>query len=143
MFYTSNEIDRINTGESVCGDILMIEDNIIIPYSNVVINHKGFDKIFNVNINSYLDFCYIIFKNIDFISFDYDCKNQVKDKQIECYSGVHFLNDKYCEFWISYKDVKIILRKDCIFSKMPFPFSTEKSKTILSDNPAYRDLLKL
>ena len=143
MFYTNNEINRINTAEALCGDILMIANNVIVPYSNVVIMDNGIDEVFNNNINTYLNFCFLVFKNVDFISFDYDFKDQFYNKQIECYGGTHYINKEYSEFWISYKDCKVILKEDFVFSKIPYPFSIETSEILLLENPAYRDLLKL
>lgn len=143
MTYIIKEIDRVNTAESSCGDILMIENNIIIPYSNVVITGNGLDKIFNDNVNSYLDFCFIIFENIEVVTFDYDFSRLIDREKRKCYGGVHYLRNEEFEFWISCKSAKVILNEGYVFSKMPFPIPIEKRKILLNENPAYRDLIKL
>lgn len=141
MKYISKEIKRINTAEAICGDYLLIDTNLIIPYSNVLIMEDGEDVLFNQNVNSFLNFCYVIFENVKIITFDYDYSRLIDDKTRECYGGVHFLSNKNVEFWLTYESAKIVLKENFAFSKMPLSFLTEECKVIISKNPADRSLL--
>jgi hypothetical protein len=115
MNYISKGIKRINTAEAICGDILMINTNLIIPYSNVLIMDCGDDILFNENAHSFLNFCFIIFENVKVITFDYDYSRLIDSEKRECYGGVHYLTNKEFEFWLSYKSAKIVLKKDYVF----------------------------
>lgn len=141
MNYISKEIKRINTAEAICGDFLLIDTNLIIPYSNVLIMEDGDDVLFNQNVNSFLNFCYIIFEKVKVITFEYNFSRLIDSKIRECYGGVHFLTNKEVEFWLSYESARIVLKKNYAFSKMPLSFSIEECKSLIDKNPADRSVL--
>ena len=141
MNYISKEIKRINTAEAICGDSLLIDTNLIIPYSNVLIMEDGDDVLFNQNVNSFLNFCYIIFEKVKVITFEYNFSRLIDSKIRECYGGVHFLTNKEVEFWLSYESARIVLKENYAFSKMPLSFSIEECKSLIDKNPADRSVL--
>lgn len=134
MFYISKEVNRINSAEAFIGNISVIDNFVIIPFSNLFINGDGEDKLFNKNINSYLNFCYIVFEDVESISFNYEESRLMSSKNRECYGGINYLTNKDVEFWINYKQAKIFIKEDYIFKKSPDFFSEDILKNILSEN---------
>jgi len=141
MYHINNEISTVNSSESYLGNVLMINQCVIIPYANLLIMESGKDDLFNQNINSFINFCYVVFEEVEIITFDYEYSRLINPERRECYGGVHYLNNLYSEFWISYKSAKIILKEDMVFSKMPLSFSRSDNEKIIRENVMDNDLL--
>lgn len=120
----------ITTSEAYFGNIVVNKNDIIIPYCNIFLADNIIDEFPN---ESYVNFCYLIFKDVSSIIWDYEIKMLI-DKKFECYGGENFFLDKYSEFWVSFKSCDLVLLEDIsLYSKIPFS-KKDKQNLILMEN---------
>lgn len=143
MKHISDEVYRINSAEAILGDIMLINDKLIVQFSNINIINEGKDIFFKGHSDGliYLNFCFAIFEGVETITFDYDQSRLIDPEKRQCYGGEHYLTGVYSEFWISYKKGKIFLIEESEFIKAPQYLTNQERIDILIKNPITKDIL--
>ncbi|OUS06491.1 hypothetical protein A9Q81_02885 [Gammaproteobacteria bacterium 42_54_T18] len=121
-------LEYVNTAEAKFGDIVLLNDTLVIPYFNVYISSGG-KNIASPSIReSYIELSYLVFRNINVITWDYDSSRIIDSKNRVCYGGIHYFSDDYKEFWLSCEESAIYVPMEIAASNSPFPERDEVLK---------------
>ncbi len=110
----------LNSGESLMGNLHFIKKNLIVPFHNLFVMEKTKQEKLVEFERKYIDYSYILFKNVDTITWDYDYSRNIEGLR-ECYGGGIFPTNEDSEFWIKYERADLILLHESKFSNKMFP----------------------
>lgn len=82
----------------------------------------------------YLKCGYLIFKSIKGMAYTYELSRELNDESRECYGGINFFSNEYCEFWIDCKNKMLVLEDSYVVSEKPW--------LIKEEEPLVTDFLK-
>lgn len=143
MKHISNEIYRVNTAEAILGNILLVDNKLIVQFSNLIIDKNGNDAFLHNEGIAFLNFCFVVFEDVETLTFDYKKSMSLMDAENrECYGGEHYLTGEYSEFWISFKSGKIGLIEESEFINYPRFLSKQEKIDLIIRKPITESVLK-
>ncbi|MFP9115540.1 hypothetical protein ACLI1A_16495 [Flavobacterium sp. RHBU_3] len=143
MYYITEEVRRINCAEAIVGDIKLIDNKMVVAFGNLIIMEGGKDLLLNRNSGSFVNLCFVVFDEIETITFDFDFSRLIPLENRECHGGTNYLTGEHSEFWLAYKKGRILFTNQSAFKKIPDYFISKEIVSLLHENTITAEVLSL
>ncbi len=130
---------HVNTSESTFGDLLLLNDKLIVPFfnANIIQNEESYLAVYS---GKYIKFCYLMFESVSGIVWDYDLSRFLPEINRECYGGAYYQNLDYREFWLSYLKGYLVYRNNPEVSKHPWNLADITNSDLFSAGDTFSKL---
>ena len=100
-------LDCLNFAEAYLGRITLEDRTLIVPAANLHLLAGGTSKLLSENIGNVIQFAYVIFDDVDGITWDYAKSRLLDESKRICIGGDFLDNGKHTEFWFEHSGGKI------------------------------------
>lgn len=102
-----DNVNCLNFAEVYLGQIILEDRTLVVPAANLHILAGGTSQYLSENIGNVVQFAYVIFDNVDGITWDFDKSRSLDDSRRTCIGGEFLDNERHTEFWFEHSGGKI------------------------------------
>ena len=109
-------VDCLNFAEAYVGRISLENRTLVVPVSNLYILEGGTSELLNENVGNVIQFAYVVFYDIDGITWDYDKSRLLDESKRTCIGGDCIDSSGYTEFWFEHSGGLVCTHENAVLA---------------------------